>query len=186
MYRTLKRLKLFAYTLYLCVSLYSEQGCTNPAHQVTWRLNILRWLLTIVVHQNGPSLTSPFWRLEFWGGSGIFGTFVHPSSWQSAQIFLPRLQCRRGFFSVRNNNFLCTIELNLRTSALPRFGLLFIGLSPGTGTGGTGRSYVGACEICHGISGNGTGFSPSAYEHASANDIMSNVMIFTLCQIILT
>jgi hypothetical protein len=41
------------------------------------RLNFMRWRLICLGPQHGPCSMSVFWRLEFWGGSQIFGKFLH-------------------------------------------------------------------------------------------------------------
>ena len=56
------------------------QVCTNPGLQVAMATKFCRWRPLFSGSQYGLCFKSPFWHLEFWGGSYIFPKSVHPYS----------------------------------------------------------------------------------------------------------
>ena len=61
------------YIMYVHISKGAQiQGARFPR-----QLNFVQWHLIFVGAQYGTYCMSPFWHLEFWGGSKIFVTFVH-------------------------------------------------------------------------------------------------------------
>jgi hypothetical protein len=83
---------------------------------------LIRWLLIFAGHRNRNSLMLPFRRLEFWGNSGIFNTFLHPRLSHLAWTFLPKYHCRPGLYSARKNYFFCIIKINVCSSVLSWLG----------------------------------------------------------------
>ena len=56
-----------------------HQEWTNSAARTPRKLNFIWWCLIFVGTQYGTCFMSPFRHLEFWGGSYIFGYFMHLS-----------------------------------------------------------------------------------------------------------
>ena len=64
---------IYPWKFWVTVNNSSELGYTNQERQVSpGRLNFAWWRLIVVGPRFGPCSISPFWRLEFWGGTKIF------------------------------------------------------------------------------------------------------------------
>jgi hypothetical protein len=77
----------------------------TPSSRLPERLNSVLWRLTFVCRQYETCFTSPFWYLEFWDGSQIFGKFVHSRVIYINKKCYPALDNSFILFSVINLEF---------------------------------------------------------------------------------
>ena len=72
------------------------QGAQFPGARSSARLSFVPWRLISVCPHYVTCFMSPFWRLEFWGGSIIFGKLCTPlwTSWPLKMIQLCCLKMR--------------------------------------------------------------------------------------------
>jgi hypothetical protein len=64
-------------SIFKLIYIYIYRGAQISGTWPLRRLMFLRWRLICVCPQYGTCFMSPFWRLEFWGGSQIFGKSMY-------------------------------------------------------------------------------------------------------------
>jgi hypothetical protein len=74
--------------LFLCMVRYwsiPKYCATKPGHQVNVATNSVFWAQIFLCSQHWTCVMSPFWRLEFCGGSQMYGKFVYHGFWVCCQ-----------------------------------------------------------------------------------------------------